>query len=171
MDPFCLTSNTASPWFLPCPVPSVSPSVCLKVSHIICSASVSFPFFLQRTQQHELKQEERRKERVTRGGKPQSFLIVSRQPERGPEPPFPAAHFHQVKTNTAITYSLTPILTTDSTPNYHLPSMTILWAHPQLQRCRYLKAGTKTDNYHLCHILHTVINRGGIIVCTCVYFT
>lgn len=30
MDQFCLTSNTASPWFLPCPVPSsLALSVCL----------------------------------------------------------------------------------------------------------------------------------------------
>lgn len=39
----------------------------------------------------------------------------------------------------AITYNLIPILTTGATPNYHLPSMTILQAHPQLQQRRYLK--------------------------------
>lgn len=65
------------------------------------------------------------------------------QQQRGPELPFPSSHFLLVKPTPALTYILSPILTTDATPNYHVPSLTILQAHPELQQCSYLKAGQR----------------------------
>lgn len=139
IDQFCLTSNTASPWFLRCPSPSSLPlGFTLWLSLNICYYLLSvLLIFLFSPKEHKLKQKEWRKSDKWR--KPQSFLICTRQSERGPEPPFPSADFRQFRPTPAITYILTPILTTDSTPNYHLPSMTILQAHPQLQQCGYLK--------------------------------
>lgn len=55
----------------------------------------------------------------------------------------PCCWLRLVKPAPAITYILTPILTADSTQNYHLPSMTILQAHPQFQWSCYLKAGQR----------------------------
>lgn len=70
--------------------------------------------------------------------KPQCFLNFSRQ-RGGPQLLFPSADFRLVRPAPAITYIPTTLLTTGSTPNYHVPSMTILQAHPQVQRCCYLK--------------------------------
>lgn len=69
----------------------------------------------------------------------------------------------------AITYILTPILTTDSTPNYHLPSTTISQAHPQLQRCRYLKTRKGRQLPPLPHSEY--YNQTGLrqLLCVCVF--
>lgn len=147
MDQFCLTSNTASPWFLPCPVPSSLP-LCLTLCLSLSTPYYLFYVFLiflfpPKNPGTQTKTGRMKKGKSDKSRKPQSFPICSRQLERGPELPFPAADFRLIKPTPAITYILTPILTTDSTPNYHLPSMTILQAHPQLQRCRYLKAGQR----------------------------
>lgn len=101
--------------------------------------------------------------------KPQCFLIFSRQSRQsgGPELPFPSTDFRLVRPAPAITYILTPILTTDSTPNYHVPSMTILQAHPQLQPCRYLKTRQRRQLPPLLHSEH--YNQGGLGQLYCVF--
>lgn len=115
---------------------SVSLAACLLQLAIVCSVAPLRS--CKRNQDQKLKQEERRKVRVACGGKPQRFLIDSGK-RGGAKLPFPSADFRLVRPAPAITYILTPILTTDSTPNYHVPSMTILQAHPHVHRSCYLK--------------------------------
>lgn len=101
------------------------------------------------------------------GGNRCAFFFFGRR-RGGIELPFPSADFRLVRPAPAITYILTPILTTDSTPNYHAPSMTIQQAHPQVQRFCALKK-TKTDNYHLCCLGNTIINGGSANYIVCVW--
>lgn len=131
-----LTSNTTSLWILPC-----SQASSLSRSPLVCYNSLLFVLlllFFPAKEPGTTKDGRMKKGKSDMWRKPQCFLIFSRQ-RGGPELSFPYADFRLVRPAPAITYILTPILTTDSTPNYHLPSMTILQAHPQVQQSCYLK--------------------------------
>lgn len=132
-----LTSNTTSLWILPCSQassPSRSPPVCYNSLLFV----LLLLFFPAKEEGTETKARRMKIGKSDTLRKPQCFLIFSRQ-RGGPELSFSSADFHLVRAAPAVTYILTPILTTDSTPNYHLPSMTILQAHPQIQQSCYLK--------------------------------
>lgn len=132
-----LTSNTTSLWILPC-----SQASSLSRSPPVCHNSLLFVllllFFPAKEPGTETKARRMKNGKSDVWRKLQCFLICSRQ-RWGPELLFFSADFCLFRPALAITYILTPILTTDSTPNYHLPSMTILQAHPQVQQSCYLK--------------------------------
>lgn len=132
-----LTSNTTSLWVLP-----LSQASCLSRSPPVCYSLLLFVLLLIFVSAKEpgtvTKAGRMKKGKSGMRRKPQRFLIDSRK-RGGPKLPFPSADFRLVRPAPAITYILTPILTTDSTPNYHVPSMTILQAHPQVHRSCYLK--------------------------------
>lgn len=140
-DDFCLTSNSASLFLaLSCFLLSIPLSHSLFLvyssSSFFCSTSSSFPLFLHRKSEDKLKHGDRKKDKWRKW---QSLSAVRERDKAT----VPCCWLRLVKPAPAITYILTPILTADSTQNYHLPSMTILQAHPQFQWSCYLKAGQR----------------------------
>lgn len=141
-DDFCLTSNSASLF------PALSCfllSIPLSNSLFLVYSSFFFllyfllisPFPPQkiRRQTKTWRQKERQVEEMAK-----LIGITVRERDKAT---VPCCWLRLVKPAPAITYILTPILTADSTQNYHLPSMTILQAHPQFQWSCYLKAGQR----------------------------
>lgn len=102
--------------------------------------------------------------------KPQSFLICSRQSERG-------LCYHAMlltspsQINTS--YNLYPHPNTNHRLNPKLQSAKHdnLASPPTTPAMPLPQSRTTTDNYHLCHIQHTVINQesGNYCVCFCVH--
>lgn len=141
-DDFCLTSNSASLFLaLSCFLLSI------PLSHSLFLVYSSFFFLLYfllispfppqkiRRQTKTWRQKERQVEEMAK-----LIGITVRERDKAT---VPCCWLRLVKPAPAITYILTPILTADSTQNYHLPSMTILQAHPQFQWSCYLKAGQR----------------------------
>lgn len=141
-DDFCLTSNSASLF------PALSCFfLSIPLSHslfLVYSSSFFLLYFLLispfppqkiRRQTKTWRQKERQVEEMAK-----LIGITVRERDKAT---VPCCWLRLVKPAPAITYILTPILTADSTQNYHLPSMTILQAHPQFQWSCYLKAGQR----------------------------
>lgn len=131
------TSLTSNTWILPC-----SQASSLSRSPPVCYNSLLFVllllFFPAKEPGTETKAERMKKGKSDMWRKPQCFLIFSRQRGR-PRASIPFCWFPPRQTSTSHNLYPHPDTNHRLNPKLHVPSMTILQAHPQVQRCCYLK--------------------------------